>query len=269
MSCLGNSYLPQPPREWNRYENSCAYLNLTENLLTNLDEEIYVPFLRKTIIKKDFLYQLAVYRKGNILQYKKNSSNLTKQQRYSQIARGSWTNRNTTWASQSDTYSNPNTQSLKRVGYGSITIQGTDTTEAITCPSSPIIPSFDTLPSTDEIPGPQPPIIPPPPPTPAGNIPILPPIIPVEPIPSIVIPEGGNLICSIVENICTGEILKTTRTSQCNSSTSSDVPGKPILLCFNDGLPTYYTKDRNTYSAGGTKWPTNAKLWGTTTYIPT
>jgi hypothetical protein len=60
--------------------------------------------------------------KGNILQYKKNSSNLTKQQRYSQIAKGLWTNRTKSWASQTQTSTNPNTSSLLRVNYETIPI---------------------------------------------------------------------------------------------------------------------------------------------------
>jgi hypothetical protein len=60
--------------------------------------------------------------KGNILQYKKNSSNLTKQQRYSQIAKGQWTNRTKSWASQTQTSTNPNTSSLLRVNYETIPI---------------------------------------------------------------------------------------------------------------------------------------------------
>ena len=55
--------------------------------------------------------------KNNILQYKANSNNLSKAQRYAKIARGQWINRHTTWASQSMSgYSNPNINSLKRQG---------------------------------------------------------------------------------------------------------------------------------------------------------
>ena len=267
MSCLGKSYLPQPPRVWNRFENSCAYrdLDFIQGVFT--DEEVFAPFFKKNILKSEFAYELAVYKKGNILQYKKNSANITKLQRYAQIAKGYWTNRTTTWASQSDTYSNPNTQSLKRVNYGNITTNGNPTNEAINCPPVPTPPINNTLPSIGAG-GPTPPIIPPPPPTPAGNIPVLPPLInPVQPI-DIVIPDGGNLVCSIVEDFCTGQILKLSTSTSCNSTTASDVPGKPITLCFNDGLSTYYPKVRNTYASGGGKWPDNAKFTGTTIYVP-
>lgn len=100
MSCLGPNYNPVPPRAWSRVENRCAF-----------DEN--VPL---------FLNLNQIMKKGNILQYKKNSSNLTQKQRYSQIAKGKWTNRTTTWASQTQTTTNPNTQNLKQIDYDVIPI---------------------------------------------------------------------------------------------------------------------------------------------------
>jgi hypothetical protein len=90
-------YNPVPPRVWNRVQARCS----TDTYDRNID------------YKTDFENQMLL--KGNILQYKKNSSNLTKKQKYSQIAKGMWTNRNKTWATQSDTYTNPNMCSLLRV----------------------------------------------------------------------------------------------------------------------------------------------------------
>lgn len=94
MSCLGPLYNPRPPRAWSRVQ-ICSL-----NLNGNFDPT-----------------QEIMRNKGNVLQYKKNSSNLTKQQKYSQIAKGMWTNRTKTWASQTQTSSNPNTNSLLRVDY--------------------------------------------------------------------------------------------------------------------------------------------------------
>ena len=105
MSNNGYNYLPRPPRAWNRFENTCAYL--TNFLPIDPKKKVFVPFFNETMTTAEFTYRYELYKKGNILQYKANSSNLTKQQRYSQIARGMWTNRTTTWASQSETYSNP------------------------------------------------------------------------------------------------------------------------------------------------------------------
>jgi hypothetical protein len=60
--------------------------------------------------------------KGNVLQHKNNSSNLTQKQRYALIAKGKWVNR-TTWGSQSaNGYTNPNIKNLQRVNYVSIPI---------------------------------------------------------------------------------------------------------------------------------------------------
>jgi hypothetical protein len=60
--------------------------------------------------------------KGNVLQHKNNSSNLTQKQRYALIAKGKWVNR-TTWGSQSaNGYTNPNIKNLQRINYVSISI---------------------------------------------------------------------------------------------------------------------------------------------------
>jgi hypothetical protein len=79
MSCLGNTYNPNPPNVWSRVRTTCDY-NDPDNMK----------------------------HKANILQYKNNSSCLTKQQRYSKIAQGTWTEQKTSWASQSQTYTNSN-----------------------------------------------------------------------------------------------------------------------------------------------------------------
>lgn len=95
MSCFSSCYNPVPTREWSRFQNSCSLNNTTISPLVTI--------------------AAANNYKGNILQYKNNSSNLTKKQIYTQMAKGKWTNRNTTWATQSDVYTNPNTNDLIRV----------------------------------------------------------------------------------------------------------------------------------------------------------
>lgn len=94
-------YLPIPPRVWSRVQNDCSAI---DNATNSSDYAINA-------------YKKQENLKGNILQYKKNSSNLTKKQRYSQIAKGMWASRTKTWATQTQSYSNPNTLSLKRVNY--------------------------------------------------------------------------------------------------------------------------------------------------------
>lgn len=54
--------------------------------------------------------------KAEVLQYKANSSNLTKKQRYSKIMNRRWSTRPTVFATQSLTYTNPNTHSFLRMG---------------------------------------------------------------------------------------------------------------------------------------------------------
>ena len=80
MSCLGVNYNPTVTRTWSRFENVCS----------NDDPD-------------------NMKQKANILQYKNNSSNITKNQRYSQIAQGNWSERKTSWATQTQTYTDPNT----------------------------------------------------------------------------------------------------------------------------------------------------------------
>jgi hypothetical protein len=255
-------YLPQPPRAWNRFENSCTYFPPTQS---NPDALIYVPLLKKTITVGELAYINELYKKGNVLQYKANSSNLTKQQRYAQIARGLWTNRTTTWATQSDTYSNPNTQSLRRVNYGTIPlIPGSQNVSGSLCPPIPVTPQYDVLPST-VVPEPgteEPPIDPPPEEPPVGEESKLMPsyITPAQPEQSPLIADGGNLICSQVADICTGDIIKDLGgTVQCAPTTASDVPGIPQELCWNDGLQTYYPRQHLNYGTSGDKFPENYK----------
>jgi hypothetical protein len=79
MSCLGNTYNPNPPSVWSRVRTICDY-NDPDNMK----------------------------HKANILQYKNNSGCLTKQQRYSKIAQGTWTEQKTNWATQTQKYTNSN-----------------------------------------------------------------------------------------------------------------------------------------------------------------
>jgi hypothetical protein len=56
--------------------------------------------------------ELQMRRKAEVLQYKKNSANLTKKQRWSQMVRGFSHNKKKGWAAQNDMYTNPNIQNL-------------------------------------------------------------------------------------------------------------------------------------------------------------
>lgn len=86
--------------------------------------------------------------KGNVLQYKKNSSNITMKARYSQIAKGQWVNRTKTFASQNVLQSLPNTNNFKRVNYNTIYADnGAPANLPVTCPQQPEIIIPKQLPS--------------------------------------------------------------------------------------------------------------------------
>ena len=166
--------------------------------------------------------------KGNVLQYNANSSNLTKAQKYSKIAKGQWVNRNTTWATQSTRgYTNPNTKNLKRTG-NVVNIAINSTTGAIIGPTSEPL----TCPTTEKI-------------------------LPAE---TIVIQDGGVLICSVQENVCTGETKSTISQKICNPTTDSNVPGPIQELCWNDGTQTWFPRQRYIMTNSGNKFPYNYKF---------
>jgi hypothetical protein len=274
MACFAvNGLPPDPPRLWSRAQGICSTLPV--DTITQEDADI-----------------IAMLSKGNVLQYKKNSSNITKQQRYSQIAKGQWTNRNTTWATQSTTATMPNTLSLKRVNYRTIYLDnGAPAVGPITCPTptTPRIPNkLPINPNTQNIvprpgitttfvqicpvyvkptgppiyiiPGPSPEL--PKKPIDPEIVPVLPYINPpLEPTPRVIIPDGGQLICNISENICTGEVYSITPANDnCNPTSASDVPGPIMLLCYNNALPTYYPRQRRAYGSSGNTWPTQTEL---------
>jgi hypothetical protein len=221
MECYNKCYLPIPPRDWSRVQNSCS-LDTDDNTSNGL---VKMPLTGEIVSTALLAEKYAMLNKGNVLQYKANSSNLTKAQRYSKIAKGQWINRNTTWATQSSRgYTNPNTTSLKRAGNvvniaidpNTGTIIG-PTDAPITCPQD------------------------------------------VNPDP-IVIPDGGVLICSIQENPCTGVIKQSLGQQLCHLTTDSNVPGTIQDLCWNDGTQTWYPRQRFQMSNSGNKWPVNAQL---------
>ena len=262
MSCYNNCYLPEPPRAWSRVQNNCSLI-----IDANNSGLVKLPYSNKIIPVSSLGQELAMLNKGNVLQYKANSSNLTKAQRYSKIAQGQWVNRNTTWATQSTSgFTNPNTTSLKRSG-NVVNIAIDPITGAIigpttappTCPQT-IIPNNGGLPSNggggSDVDDPN--IPPPVEPTPGSNT--FPVIIPDTPVEPIVIQDGGILICSVQENVCTGETKSSLSQQLCNPTTDSDVPGTIQDLCWNDGTPTWYPRSRYIMTNSTNKWPVNATL---------
>ena len=203
MSCFGTTYNPTITRTWSRIKPVC------------MQEPDYV---------------LNEQRKGDVLQYKKNSLNITKQQRYAKIARGKWINRNTTWASQSETSTNPNTKSLMRVNY-----TGTPYCPPIIDPIiPPILPDNNNNNNNNNNPS----VLPTPSDGGGGGGGVLPPIPTPTPEPIIpVLPDGGQLVCNMVQEICTGEIVDIYPSQTCYPTTFSDVPGPIIELCYSENIP--------------------------------
>lgn len=252
MSCLGPYYLPRPPREWSRVENACVYYNETN---TN-SSYVTIPLIGKTVPASSFYHVIALINKGNVLQYKKNSSSLNKQQVYSKIAKGEWTNRTTTWATQSDKYTNPNTNHLKRVGGEWIDENGQNVVKpSCQVPSAPInnmLPSRQLKPNNNPILPPPPPVIKP---TTNASIPLFP-IISLEPKAIL---DYGNLLCNTTENICTGETFTQPSNSNWHPTTDSNVPGPITELYWDERIQTWFPRERLTMNNSTDKWPYNSK----------
>ena len=154
MSCLAPDYNPNPTRLWSRVQSNCS-LVMPMNPITPTVAGV-----------------LQMNKKSNILQYKANSSNLTKKQQYSLIAQSKWKNRTKTWATQSMKYTNPNTTNLPKV--------------------------------------------------------------------------GNSLICSSPAVICV-------------PTSSSDVPGPIIDICYDDSLPTYYPRENTIMNTSTNGFPKDIK----------
>jgi hypothetical protein len=212
------SYNPNPPRVWSRVQNQCTYT------VDSSYQSVYVPLNNRTELLAVADYQEKILYKGNILQYKKNSSNLTKNQRYSQISKGKWTNRTKTFATQSQTYSNPNTTGLQRVNYTTFSYPN----GIVGAPNNVSGPFQAGVQSPYDC-------------------------------PTTSIQDGGSLICNKYANPCTGDILKQTKVINCYPTTCSDVPGRIQELCWDERLQTYYPRSRHFMSNSGTKWPEGYK----------
>ena len=208
------SYNPKPTRVWSRVQHPCTFT------VDSSYNSVFSPLTGKTtsLLEADY-YNKLLY-KGNILQYKKNTSNLTKSQRYSQICKGMWTNRTKSYATQTQTYTNPNTSNLKQVNYVNVPTNGV----------------------TTYIPGPLIFNIP----APNGCI-------------SDSIKDGGSLLCNTIVNPCTDEVIDVTKVLECYPTYCSDVPGPIIDLCWNPKLDTWYPRQNLTMNNSTDKWPEGYK----------
>jgi hypothetical protein len=217
----GIYYNPQPPRDWSRVQALCSTITVPNNQYL-----VYVPRTKQTITPGQADLENQILIKGNILQYKKNSSNFTKNQRYSRISTIGI--RGKTYATQSLTYSNPNTSGLLRVNSIKIppnTIVGQPNNESGPFQTSVVNPFLCN---------------------------------------STSIQSGGNLICNTLANPCTNQLITQYKILTCSSINDSDVPGfsNPAVakvLCWDTRMNTWYPKQRLTMNNSGNKWPQNYK----------
>jgi hypothetical protein len=214
MSCLSPNYFPIPQRVWSRNENACAYF-------TNNTGFVKDPLTGNAILLPDYDIQQKIQYKGNILQYKINSSNLTQNQKYSQICKNKWCNRTKCFATQSQTYTNPNTSSFLRISTGVTLIPyGNNPTYNF---YNPFDCSINTLPPTNIL-------------------------------------DGGSLIGTTIVQPCNNTILYKTYQTNSALTTASDVPGVQKVLSYNPKQPTYYPRNKLIQSSSGNKFPTNYKF---------
>jgi len=212
-------YNPAPPRVWSRVQNPCS------SSLDSSYSSVYVPFTNQTTSLAIANFETKMQYKGNILQHKANSSCITKKQKYSQISKGLWCNKTKVFATQTQTYCNPNTTGLKR-------------TNSVYIPYPNDIVGYPNNPSG-----------------PFLNNDV---IFPFD-CSNNYIQDGGSLLCGTYVNPCTNIVTQNVFQQNCNPSYCSDVPGKPISLCWNSKQATYNPRQRYIMSNSSNKWPQGYK----------
>jgi hypothetical protein len=214
-------YNPVPPRVWSRVQNPCTYI--PPNLPYQYD--VYIPLTGQIVSQAQAIeYDKQLY-KGNILQYKGNSAQLTKSQKYSQLARCGGPNRTKVIATQSETYTNPNTTGLLRIGFQTYPYPN----EIVGAPNNRSGPFQYNVPNPNNC---------------SGNA----------------VQDGGILVCGTFANPCSGEIYieSDTNSTICNPASASNVPG-PSILCWNKKLQSWFPKPRYVMDNSTDKWPINYK----------
>jgi hypothetical protein len=223
------NYNPIPPRVWSRVENACAFnvTNVSENDL------VYIPLTNQTVSPVQATQINQMIQKGNVLQYKKNSGNLTKKQKYSKIARGQWTS-NKSYATQGYQYTNPNTTGLLRVNYTTYL----NPNFIVGQPNNPTGPFQTNHPNPDSC-------------------------------PFDYILDGGSLVCNTYANPCSGEIIQTINNPLCFPTSCSDVPGPVQGLCWNPAIPTWNPRNKLTMNNSTDGWPNGYKGFVSAVYPAT
>lgn len=213
-------YNPVPTRAWSRVQGTCTYINPGTNY-----NSAFISITGQTVSKAQADYEIQQLYKGNILQYKDNSAQFTKTQKYSRLARGISNNRNKVFATQSQTYTNPNTFGLLRVGF-----------QTFPYPNNIVgAPNNISGPFQVNVPNPN-------------NC------------PTTAVQDGGNLVIGKYANPCTNEIVRQLPNSAtiCSPMSASDVPGNGFL-CWNNRFQTFFPKYKYTNNNSGNKWPEGYK----------
>jgi hypothetical protein len=218
------SYNPIPPRVWSRVQNPCTYTDASGNSDINYNQ-VYIPLTKQTVTQAQANYEDKMIYKGNVLQYKGNSSRLTKSQKYTQLAKGFGPNRTKVFATQSQTYTNPNTTGLQRVNTQTYPYPNGVVGE----PNNPSGPFQYNVMNPNDC---------------SNNS----------------IQDGGTLVCGTFANPCTGEIIKHGATSSIiiNPASASDVPGSSVLF-WDTQVQTWFPKPRYFMNNSTDKWPVNYK----------
>jgi hypothetical protein len=215
------SYNPMPSRVWSRVQNKCTFI------APGLPDQytVYIPLTGKTLSQAQANYEDKLLYKGNILQYKGNSAQLTKSQKYSQLSRCAGPNRTKVFATQSQIYTNPNTTGLLRTGFQTYTYPN----EIVGAPNNISGPFQYNVTNPNDC-------------------------------SSNAIQEGGILVCGTYANPCSGEIYVNSNTNAvvCNPAAASNVPG-PGYLCWNKKVQTWFPRQRYFMNNSADKWPTNYK----------
>ena len=217
---MPNNYNPSVTRDWSRVQNKCTFLNPDD-----VYNPVFVPFSGQTMTLAQANLEKQLYYKGNILQYKKNAYTLTKTQRYSKLAQGFGPNRTKGLGTQTETYTNPNTNNFLRVNYTTVSFPN----EIIGEPNNISGPFQYNVRS------------------PFG-------------CSDNSVQVGGSLVAGSFSDQCTGVIrlVKPTSNIICNPAYSSNVPGNAIL-CWNTKLPTVFPRPRYSMNNSANKWPQGAK----------
>jgi hypothetical protein len=136
--CGIKGFVPDPPRVWTRYNgNDCP--NCASNYGYEACANAAPPYST---------YELDQRRKAEILKYKTNGAQMSKAQQYSMASRNALT-RKKSWATQTQTYTNPNVDNLPET---QIPIDGVLRTVSLQCSNQPAIRC--SLTSGSDVPGP-------------------------------------------------------------------------------------------------------------------